>query len=171
MPTTNCSTYSARAHAAPVFKPAPRATLPTKVLALGRHVPEARRGAARQSLHSVLYSSPVWSPEQSNLNPIHAGMPREPTIHPRFAQAPAAARRSCGGMAAESAAQNPAAVSQHLRCCARAMGKHFTVRLACRLSAPSASPRATTRSRGRRSRAARRSAGSRGARCARRLTR
>src|SRR5215469_6589489 len=27
-------------------------------------MPEARRGAARQSLHSVLYSSPAWSPEQ-----------------------------------------------------------------------------------------------------------
>jgi hypothetical protein len=28
---------------------------------------EAHRGAARQSLHSVLYSSPAWSPEQSKI--------------------------------------------------------------------------------------------------------
>jgi len=32
--------------------------------ALGRHMPEARRGAARQSSRSVLCSSPAWSPEQ-----------------------------------------------------------------------------------------------------------
>src|SRR5437660_846591 len=68
-------------------------------------MPEARRGAARQSLHSVLYSLPAWSPEQSNLNPIHAGVPPEPRIHPRFAQAPAPPGGPAVAWTGESAAQ------------------------------------------------------------------
>ena len=53
----------------------------------GLHKSEARRGAARQSLHSVLYSSPAWSPEQHELNASPAALPPQQDIHPRFAQA------------------------------------------------------------------------------------
>src|SRR5262249_41507835 len=49
-------------------------------------MPEARRGAARQSLHSVLYSSPAWSPEQRKPNASPAALPPRQDIHPRFAQ-------------------------------------------------------------------------------------
>src|SRR6516164_6736416 len=49
-------------------------------------MPEARRGAARQSLHSVLYSSPAWSPEQPKPNASPAALPPRRDIHPRFAR-------------------------------------------------------------------------------------
>jgi hypothetical protein len=34
----------------------------------------------------VLYSSPAWSPEQSNASPFRLDVPRQVPIHPRFAQ-------------------------------------------------------------------------------------
>src|SRR6516162_2231077 len=76
-------------------------------------MPEARRGAARQSLHSVLYSSPAWSPEQPKPNASPAALPPRRDIHPRFAQERARTRthraiefiRRSGGTCARSAPQ------------------------------------------------------------------
>src|SRR5262252_1901615 len=80
-------------------------------------MPEARRGAARQSLHSVLYSSPAWSPEQPKPTASPAVLPPRRDIHPRFAQVAGARshpsaiefiRRSGGTRARRAPQQNRA---------------------------------------------------------------
>src|ERR1700757_486188 len=81
-------------------------------------MPEARRGAARQSLHSVLYSSPAWSPEQHELNASPAALPPRLDIHPRFAQVRTRARTHRENQAAECAPRGRS--SKTVRVCGRA---------------------------------------------------
>src|SRR5262249_14294658 len=148
-----------RAHAAPVFTPAPRATLSTKIWALGRHISEARRGAARQSLRSVLYSLPAWRPEQSEPNASLAAVPSRRDIHPRFAQVRARTFAPVGGRIREAwnaclectAAKRDAFSARKIT--------NITLRLACWLLARSSSPPAAKRSTGRQSKVLKRSAG------------
>lgn len=56
--------------------------------ALGHHTSEAHQGAARQSLHSVLCSSPTWSPERAKVIVVLGPLPRGHNVIHRFVAQP-----------------------------------------------------------------------------------
>src|SRR5215467_3839557 len=101
-------------------------------------MPEAHRGAARQSLHSVLYSSPAWPPEHAKPNASLTAVPLRQEIHPRFAQATGAQRRpDSPGEAMECVLGVHRSETRAFS--ARKITK-ITLRLVCWLSARSPSP-------------------------------